>query len=151
MMVALTSKQREELNLAIHEYLVKHNFSQAAHLFAEEADLNPQGAKASAVKDILERKWTSIASLKKDIMELTKQNKQLKEQSVCERCGGGLVAGTAGSSQGAAAVGDGLPRQPEKYVLKGHKSRITKVSMHPIYSDVVSSSEDGTVKIWDVE
>ena len=36
-------------------------------------------------------------------------------------------------------------------MLKGHKSRITRVAMHPIYTDVVSSSEDGSIKIWDYE
>ena len=48
-------------------------------------------------------------------------------------------------------LGDGLPKEPEKYTLRGHKSRITKVAMHPIYSDVASSSEDGTIKVWDYE
>jgi len=35
--------------------------------------------------------------------------------------------------------------------LKGHKSCITKVAIHPIYSDVASSSEDGSVKLWDYD
>ena len=38
-MVGLTSKQREELNSAIHEYLVKNKFSQSAQAFAEELGL----------------------------------------------------------------------------------------------------------------
>lgn len=71
---------------------------------------------------------------------------------MCERCGGGLGLGHAGSAGSSSIiVGDGLPRQPEKFILKGHKSRITKVSMHPIYSDVASSSDDGTIKIWDYD
>lgn len=53
--------------------------------------------------------------------------------------------------KGQHSVGDGLPREPEKFTLRGHKSRVTKVAMHPIYSDVASASEDGTVKIWDYE
>lgn len=52
---------------------------------------------------------------------------------------------------GAGATGDGLPREPEKFVLRGHKSRVTRVAIHPTFSDVASSSEDGTVKIWDIE
>lgn len=36
-------------------------------------------------------------------------------------------------------------------MLKGHKSRITKVAIHPIYSDVASASDDGTVRLWDFE
>lgn len=71
---------------------------------------------------------------------------------MCERCGGGLVAGGghAGTSRNGV-IGDELPRQPEKFMLKGHKSRITQVAMHPTYSDVISSSEDGSLKIWDYE
>lgn len=49
------------------------------------------------------------------------------------------------------AVGDGLPKQPEKYLLVGHRQRITKVQIHPTYQIVASSSEDGSIKIWDFE
>lgn len=31
-------------------------------------------------------------------------------------------------------ISDGLPKVPEKHTLLGHKSRITKVAIHPIYS-----------------
>lgn len=47
---------------------------------------------SSLHKDILERKWTSIAKLKRELDEMTKQNKLLKEQSMCEKCGGGMSA-----------------------------------------------------------
>jgi len=63
--------------------------------------------------------------------------------------GGGSMVPDGGLLNGAA--GDGLPKEPERHVLRGHKSRITRVTMHPVYSDVASSSEDGTVKIWDYE
>jgi platelet-activating factor acetylhydrolase IB subunit alpha len=46
---------------------------------------------------------------------------------------------------------DGLPKEPERYTLRGHKSRVTKVALHPVYADVSSSSEDGTIKVWDFE
>jgi hypothetical protein len=64
------------------------------------------------MKDILERKWTSIAKLKKEVDELSKNNKMLKEQSLCERCGGLPSAGLAitDSSKSAAMIGEGLPR-----------------------------------------
>lgn len=39
-MSSLTAKQREELNLAIYEYMKKHKFTQAASLFADEASLD---------------------------------------------------------------------------------------------------------------
>lgn len=82
-MVGLTSKQKEELNAAIHEYLVKNRYSQAAQIFAEEAgiaeDDSSRNGKAtqslSVIKDVLEKKWTSVAKLKKQVMELERQNK----------------------------------------------------------------------------
>lgn len=69
---------------------------------------------------MLEKKWSSLAKLKKQVMELEKQNKQLKESQICERCGG-----SSGLSQGggivSSTIGDGLPRQPEKHCLLGHQ------------------------------
>ena len=48
------------------------------------------GVSSSMLKDILERKWTSVAKLKKEVDELTKVNRQLKDQMAsgagCERC-----------------------------------------------------------------
>lgn len=74
-MVGLTTKQKEELNSAIYEYLVKHKYPQAASVLANEAAISA----SSQLKDILERKWSSVAKLKKEVDELTKQNKQFKE------------------------------------------------------------------------
>ena len=45
------------------------------------------------MKDILEKKWTSLVKLKKQVMELEKQNKEFKEHQICERCGEGTGAG----------------------------------------------------------
>ena len=129
--VGLTTKQKEELHSAIYEYLVKNKFLQAAQALSEEASgcqlSQTGGGGVGVLKDLLERKWTSVAKLKKEVDELTKQNKVLKEVSgggACERCGGTSGAG-AGLVQGASVAGDGLPREPEKFILRGHKSRIT--------------------------
>lgn len=48
-------------------------------------------------------------------------------------------------------VGDGLPKMPEKFCLLGHRQRITKVAIHPVYTIVASASEDGSIKMWDYE
>lgn len=40
-----------------------------------------------------------------------------------------------------------IPRPPERYELKGHRSPITKVLFHPLYSLLVSASEDATIKV----
>jgi len=51
---------------------------------------------------------------------------------ICEKCGGGTGTDTSGGKTGV--LNDGLPKQPEKFTLLGHRERITKVALHPIYS-----------------
>lgn len=40
-----------------------------------------------------------------------------------------------------------IPRPPEKFSLSGHRSPITKVVFHPVFSVCASASEDATVKV----
>lgn len=42
--------------------------------------------KSAIKQDLLEKKWSSVVRLKKQVMELEKTNKQLKEEAVCARC-----------------------------------------------------------------
>ena len=51
----------------------------------------------------------------------------------------------------AKQAGDAIPREPEKLKLMGHRARITKVIFHPLYTQVATSSEDASIKIWDYE
>eukprot|EP00828_Plagiopyla_frontata_P009038 TRINITY_DN14609_c0_g1_i4.p1 TRINITY_DN14609_c0_g1~~TRINITY_DN14609_c0_g1_i4.p1 ORF type:complete len:313 (-),score=17.68 TRINITY_DN14609_c0_g1_i4:477-1415(-) len=44
-----------------------------------------------------------------------------------------------------------FPRAPCKQTLQGHRGAITMVRLHPAYSLLASSSEDGTIKLWDLE
>ena len=44
-----------------------------------------------------------------------------------------------------------IPRPPEKYSLSGHRAPVLRVLFHPIFSVMVSASEDATLKIWDFE
>lgn len=71
------------------------------------------------MQDILEKKWTSVVKMKKQVMDLEKQIKQYKEGGICERCGngGGGLDGMIGQKQ--SSIGDGLPRTdiPAKYSL----------------------------------
>ena len=54
-------------------------------------------------------------------------------------------------SEIAKNSGDAIPREPEHLKLLGHKAKITMVGFHPIYTQIASSSEDATIKIWDYE
>ena len=40
-----------------------------------------------------------------------------------------------------------IPRPPEKYALTGHRSPVTRVAFHPVFSVMVSASEDATIKV----
>ena len=46
---------------------------------------------------------------------------------------------------------DWVPRAPEKFALRGHRAPIVRVAFHPVYTIVATSSEDATIRIWDVE
>ena len=61
----------------------------------------------------------------------------------------GLELGVGGGA--GKPMGDGLPREPEKCILSGHRARITKIALHPIYSLVASASEDTHIRLWDYE
>lgn len=56
------------------------------------------------MKDILERKWNSVVKLKRQVIELEKQVKELKDNMF----GGGSSADA--SSNRAGVLGDGLPK-----------------------------------------
>ena len=40
-----------------------------------------------------------------------------------------------------------IPRPPERYALTGHRSPVTRVAFHPVFSVMVSASEDATIKV----
>ena len=35
--------------------------------------------------------------------------------------------------------------------MVGHRARVTRVIFHPIYTQIATSSEDASIKIWDYE
>ena len=75
--------------------------------------------------------------------------KQFKENTVCERCAD--LDNVLGGGVSGKGLGDGLPRQPEKYTLTGHRGKVTKLAIHPMYNLVASAGEDAVVRIWDFE
>lgn len=40
-----------------------------------------------------------------------------------------------------------IPRPPEKYALSGHRAPVTRVIFHPVFSVMVTASEDATIKV----
>lgn len=131
------------------EYLLKQGYKESAAKFKEEATVKEMEESSVLKKDLLEKKWSSVVRLKKQVMELEKINKQLKEEGVCARC---EALNEIGANMGLSKVpGDGLPREPEKYTLQGHRGKVTKLVLHPFYNIVASASEDATIRLWDYD
>lgn len=74
-------------------------------------------------------------------MDLENRNASLLEE----------LSSTTPLSRRSASLTDWLPRAPARHSLSGHRSPITKVSFHPLYSVLATASEDASVKIWDWE
>lgn len=75
------------------------------------------------------------------IMDLEARNAQLLEELSTSR--------SQPSTSKAGA--DWLPRAPPKHTLTGHRSPITRVAFHPVFSSIATASEDSDIKIWDWE
>lgn len=54
---------------------MKQGYQESAEKFKEEANVKAVEEKSAAHKDLLEKKWTSVVRLKKQVMELEKLNK----------------------------------------------------------------------------
>ncbi|CAM9416594.1 unnamed protein product [Choristocarpus tenellus] len=139
--MVLTAKQRHEMHLGILEYILSQGegFADAARVFAGAAGL--EGATVVDGKGLLEKKWTSVVRLQRKVMDLEARLEQ-SEQDLRNGVRPGRGKGD-GSSY--------LPRAPAKSVLAGHRSPVTAVAMHPLYSVIASASEDATIKIWDYD
>ncbi|CAJ0968844.1 unnamed protein product [Ranitomeya imitator] len=89
---------------------------------------------------LLEKKWTSVIRLQKKVMELESKLNEAKE----EFTSGGPIGQKRDPKEW-------IPRPPEKYALSGHRSPVTRVIFHPVFSVMVTASEDATIKVWDYE
>ncbi|TMW60203.1 hypothetical protein Poli38472_000245 [Pythium oligandrum] len=119
-------------------------FAETAAAFEREAGVtrSPDAKQAG----LLEKKWTSVIRLQRKVMELEGKVKQLEESSKL----GGIVS-RRDVVGGGRSKAEFLPRGPPKYSLTGHRNPITCVAFHPVFSVIVSSSEDATIKVWDFE
>ncbi|RLN86555.1 hypothetical protein BBJ28_00001494 [Nothophytophthora sp. Chile5] len=129
------------------DYLVGmgERFADTAAAFEREADV----AKSSDGKHagLLEKKWTSVIRLQRKVMELETKVAQLEENA---KLGGGVVS-RRDALGGGRPRAEFLPRAPAKFSLSGHRAPITCVAFHPVFSVLVSGSDDATLKVWDFE
>eukprot|EP00611_Tribonema_gayanum_P008761 TRINITY_DN1837_c0_g1_i4.p1 TRINITY_DN1837_c0_g1~~TRINITY_DN1837_c0_g1_i4.p1 ORF type:complete len:304 (+),score=94.12 TRINITY_DN1837_c0_g1_i4:132-1043(+) len=143
--MVLTAKQRQDLDAAILEYLCGRGdaFATSVSAFAADADLEVP-AQLAAGPGLLEKKWTSVVRLQRKVLDLeAKLAAMVSEQS--------SAGGAQRPGREKAAGARLLPRAPAKHLLAGHRSSVTAVAMHPVYSLVASASEDASVRIWDLE
>jgi len=54
------------------------------------------------------------------------------------------------TGRNASAV-DWVPKGSARHTFSGHRSPITRVAFHPVFSLIATASEDSTIKIWDWE
>ena len=82
-------------------------------------------------------------------MELEARNAELQRE--CSTATIMAVDGIAPTGQpGRRNPAEWIPRPPEKFQMTGHRSTVTRVIFHPVYSStLVSASEDCSIKVWD--
>jgi platelet-activating factor acetylhydrolase IB subunit alpha len=136
--MVLSQRQREELNKAIADYLSSNGYMNALSEFQKEADMPGEIEKKYA--GLLEKKWTSVIRLQKKVMDLEAKLAETEKEF-----------NQGGPTRDKRSPTEWIPRPPEKYSLTGHRSPVTKVIFHPVFSVMVSSSEDATIKVWDYE
>ncbi|KAK7882101.1 hypothetical protein WMY93_028275 [Mugilogobius chulae] len=135
--MVLSQRQRDELNRAIADYLRSNGYEEAYSNFKKESELDVNDELDKKYAGLLEKKWTSVIRLQKKVMELESKLNDVKDDIHF----GGPVSQKRDPKEW-------IPRPPEKYSLRGHRSPVTRVIFHPVFSVMVSASEDATIKVW---
>lgn len=136
--MVLTETNRKELIRAILEFLKSNGFDNSYQQLLDETKVS---AADVSTDSILERKWVLIPKLQTKIKELERMLEQAQKE-----------AGSIGKLKlNRNSASENLPQMPEKLILEGHRGQITCVLFHPIYSLLVSASEDAMIRVWDIE
>lgn len=138
MKMVLSQRQREELNKAIADYLCSNGYMDALDAFKKDSDM--PGEIEKKYSGLLEKKWTSVIRLQKKVMDLEMKLAETEKE---------YIAGAP--TRDKRSPTEWIPRPPEKYALSSHRAPVTRVIFHPVFSLMVSSSEDATIKVWDYE
>ncbi|PWN32290.1 putative platelet-activating factor acetylhydrolase ib alpha subunit [Meira miltonrushii] len=138
---SLTDGQRDELHKSMLEYFQRSGYSDCFEALQKESGqegfvVDPKARYVG----LLEKKWTGVVRLQKRVMELEQRNQQLQEELA-----------SAPTSRRAATLTDWVPRNPPRHTLSGHRSQVSRATFHPVFSQVVSASDDAMIKVWDWE
>jgi len=139
--MALTTKQKKEVNFSIMGYFKNSGFDDVVAIFSEESPESIFTAKdEKKYLNNLERKWRSIIRLNQKISELEAENETLQDE---------LDSFSSGTKVNTAET------QPKKvkFIMEGHRegNYISCLAYYPtaIRTLVASASEDGQVILWD--
>lgn len=141
----LSAREKEELNKAIYEYLATNSYEKTADTFMNECtDQVTKKEGDSSIANILERKWVTIPRLQKKIMELETENNNLKDELKS-------VSKMKKTTANKEDIENMFPKGPAVHTFTGHKGSVTKVALHPMYTQIASIGEDESIKLWDFE
>jgi platelet-activating factor acetylhydrolase IB subunit alpha len=146
--MVLTDRQRADLHAGIYEYLLCRGgaFANVASAL-QQADpeacskLKTSPTTTTSTTPILEKKWTAIPRLQKKVLELERAASQMSK----------VHAHRSGRTNTDGTQRRMLPRLPCTHSLQGHNGVVMCVQVHPVFTVVVSGSEDGSIKVWDHE
>ncbi|KAL2273895.1 hypothetical protein FJTKL_03984 [Diaporthe vaccinii] len=142
----LASRQADELHKSIIAYFSANGLPGTTAALRQELGLGGDALDNNTVKKyegLLEKKWISVVRLQKKIMDL--ESRVLALQSELDN------ATTTSLSHKKQDPATWLPKAPARHTLQSHRSPITCVAFHPVFSSLASGSEDATIKIWDWE
>ncbi|XP_055963725.1 lissencephaly-1 homolog A-like [Sorex fumeus] len=138
--MALTPRQRGELQRAIADYLHSNGFEQAYSVFKTEAELDMNQELDKKCAGLLEKKWSIVIRLQKKVMDLEFQLNQAKEELKANEC----------LERRQNAI-EWVPLVTEKHSLNGHSGQMTRVIFHPVFTVIAVSFEDATIQVWNYE
>lgn len=155
--MVLTDRQRADLHAGIYEYLQSRGdaYQKVVEALAQadpectipHTTTTSNGSSAGLTKTpLLEKKWTAIPRLQKKVLELERQASH-HAKIHAHRSAAGSGGGALEANDGAGGARRLLPRLPCQHTLQGHSSVVTCVRVHPVFTVVVSGSEDGSVKV----
>lgn len=131
--MALTGRQKTELNKSIYGYLKSNGFGDIADIFADECGTDKKDEEK--FKTHLERKWRSIIRLKTKIQELKDENESLEDE--LEKYASGDKVDDSES----------LPKKVKKK-WDVHQEMVNYVKFNPTKPILASCSDDKEVKLF---
>ncbi|CUE76636.1 WD40 repeat-containing protein, putative [Bodo saltans] len=144
--MVLNDRERQEVRSAVLEYLKLCGVTPEVLNTVEHTPLSSQ-------EGVLDKRWSTIRRLSAKNVELESQVRSLQQELTSTRGGnGGRVGAAASGSSSSSSNVSFRPLVPSEHslaTLRGHRDTITSVSFHPLEALCFSSSEDGSVRVWD--